>query len=227
MASKRPIIPEIIGDIIDSMRYTGTITLSVETSGLYTLTSVNTLTSNEVVSINSIDYVVTVIDENSFTIEAETGLDFTGLSWKALAPYYEYGTPKEVSNTLSKKINDIFVHQKYPLIWLLIDIKSSYTISGYTAPLDIVICNYTVPTYKAAERTEKNFEPILYPLLDRFERAVIDSKLVSVLSPEYSQIDHYYWGKEGIYGHDGNIFNDHIDAIEINDFNMKFNNLKC
>lgn len=230
MASRRPIIPEIIGEVVDSMRATGEITASVEDSEAYILTSVNSLVTNEVINIEDVDYVVTVIDESSFIARPDkfvSGLDFAGKSWKALAPYYEYGTPKEVSNTLSKKNNDIFTYQKYPLIWLVIDITANKDIVGYTAPLTIIICNWTQSEYKAAERTEKNFKPILYPLLDDFENALVDSKRTQLLSPEYRQVDHYYWGKDGIYGHEGNIFKDKIDAIEINNLEVRFNNLKC
>jgi hypothetical protein len=41
---------------------------------------------------------------------------------------------------------------------------------------------------------------------------------------EHQKYDRLYWGKQGLYGNSGNIFNDFIDAIEINELKFEILN---
>jgi len=36
----------------------------------------------------------------------------------------------------------------------------------------------------------------------------------------HDKIDRLFWGRSGLYGNEGNIFNDHLDAIEIQNLSL-------
>lgn len=213
---------DVFGDIVDAMRATGTITASSEVSGTYTLTSVNSFNAFESVKIDSIDYLIVSATSTEFVIEAATGLDFTGETWQALAPYYIYGHPLEVANRLSikgKNPKDKF--KKYPLIVLYQDFVEDHgdnTIFEYTVSPFVVIVNSTDKTYISEQRYENIFKPILYPLyynlIDKISKSPdiyenIKKKI------EHNKTDRLFWGAASNYGNTGLIFNDNLDAIEL------------
>lgn len=223
---KLPVIVREIGKVIDLLRSSGNITGSSEVSGKYTITSSDHgLKDFEVITIDSVDYVVNEVTTDTFVLNADTGIDFTGKTWKAKAPYYLFGHPLDIVNILKKR-NDsgTFQYQKYPLICLFQDFEEESTDYGVNARLQMLIVNSTKPEYVADDRYINNFEPILYPILEQFERALKVSKDVEFIDNNYSKTDKLYLGKNGIYGSDGNIFNDFLDAIEINNLNLKFKN---
>jgi len=134
--------------------------------------------------------------------------------------FYDYGAPNEIVNKLKLKSD---AATKYPLIWYMIDgsvkqeVGSKYTKCNCT----IIICNETSKDFSAAERYENNFIPILRPLYEglmaRFEKSLL------VRSPEryvHTYYENLFWGKEGLYGHTGNVFDDMLDAIIIE--NLQF-----
>ncbi len=144
---------------------------------------------------------------------------------KGITVFYEHGHPREIVNTLSKKSRGVAQYEKFPLIALFQDIDEVKTSVTTEASLNIIIANSTRPEYKASDRYINNFEPVLYPLLMQFEAAIRASKLVTYVDTEYDKIDRLYWGKNGLYGNEGNIFNDYIDAIEINNLKLRFKNI--
>ncbi len=222
---KMPVIVREFGYIVDMLKSFGTITESSENNGIYTLISVNHgLVSYEVIKIDDIDYVVSIIDADTFSIESETtGLDFTDFVWYAKAPYYEFGHPLEIVNTLSKKDRaEVYSYQKYPLIALFQDFPEEVTAVGVEVSLSLLIINITKPGYVASDRYTYNFEPVLYPIVQQLERALQLAKNVEVLSPDFGKKDLVYLGKEGTYTSEGNTFNDHLDAIEISNLKLRF-----
>lgn len=220
------VIVDVIDNIVNSIRETGTIITSVESPvGTYTCQSVNGLSSNDVIMINSIDYVIVSATSTEIVFEAETGIEFEGEAWSAKAPYYFYGHISEIVDKLSELTNGgILAYQKYPLIALFNDFEERKFEGGKSASLNLIIANLTIPTYVAKDRYDNNFKPVLYPLLYNFEKALLKSKSVETINFEYTKIDRLFWGKEGLYKNEGNIFNDFIDAIEINNLELKFKN---
>ena len=224
----KPVIVREFGKVVDMLRGSGTITTSYEVAGRYTIeSSGHGLNDYEVITIDSADYVVDNVTTDTFDINAHSSLDFTGLEWKEKAPYYEFGHPNDIVSVLAEKNKSgVYQYQKYPLIALFQDFSENNKESGMEASLNIIIANRTQPTYHANERYEKNFEPILYPIWEQLERALIISKNIQFLNKDdYTKIDRLYWGKQGLYGNEGNIFDDHIDAIEIQNLNLRFNTI--
>ncbi len=81
----------------------------------------------------------------------------------------------------------------------------------------------TSQDYTSDERYTNSFRPVLYPLYDLFIKHVINSGFFLNASSSltlHDKIDRVFWGKQGLYGVEGNIFNDHIDAIEIQNLSL-------
>lgn len=222
-----PVIVDNIGQMIDSMRSTGVITASNEIStGVYTIDSVNELNNDEYITIDSIDYKIESVTATTFNINAATGLDFIGLSWKSKAPYYQYGHIREIVKVISEKgKSKVLKYQKFPLIILPQDFEEDMQEMYSDATLDLIILNLTQPNYVAADRYENNFKPVLYPLYAKLKRAIDVSSYVDWVEPDHNKTDRLYWGNAGLYGNDGNIFNDWIDAVEINNLQLRFKNI--
>src|SRR5215217_6872485 len=105
--------------------------------------------------------------------------------------HYIYGHPLEVLNTLMLMSGD--------------------------ADLHFLIITGTNPNYTAPQREDFSFTPILHPIYGEFIEQIRKSGLFSFegSTPKpYERFDRLFWGKEGLYGVEGNIFNDNIDAIE-------------
>lgn len=149
-------------------------------------------------------------------------------SVEQIVPYYEYGVTNEVVNRLSiKGSNANLKNSRYPLLWYLIDgsVKEGVSFSGANRRVvdnvTIIICNKTDSKYSAKERYEKNFIPILRPLYEAFMYQLRRSTAVrSINNYQHSYYENLFWGRDGLYGHVGNIFNDMLDAIIIEDLSL-------
>lgn len=236
MAVDRDIFVDVFGEIVDEIRATGTITNSSEISGVYTITSTNTLSEDEYITILSVDYKVTNVSTSGFTITATTGIDFIGETWQALAPYYMYGHPLEIANRLNLKDRlAVEKFKKWPLIYLRTDVNQKhgeyknilYEIDAFT----IYIISPTISTYTTPERIENIFIPILYPLyntlLDKIELSRVIAR--NNIGISHNHYDRYGWGNETVYGNEGLIFNQYLDAMEIifNNTQVYKNNDTC
>lgn len=140
-------------------------------------------------------------------------------------PYFLHGHPLEIVQILSKKTSSRnFKFKKYPLIALFQDFNESISGDIRTASLNIVICTNTKNDYEASERYQDTFLNELYPIFDLFMKHFKRSPYIQTLpgNLSYTKIDRLYWGRTGLYGNEGNIFNDFIDAIEIQNLNASF-----
>lgn len=149
-------------------------------------------------------------------------------SEEQVIPFYEYGTALEVVNTLSLKTESSeHYDKKYPLIWFLI--KDSIRqevgfkranhrmVSGVT----IIFCTETSADYVASERFENTFIPVLRPLYDSFVHYLKKSTQVTSKNGfQHNYYENLFWGRDGLYGHEGNIFNDRLDAIIVDNLDL-------
>jgi len=223
------ILVEIFDNIIDNLRATGTIASFIVDNGYTTVNTVNSLKNGEVVTMESKDYVISNVKSTSFKV---LGTVLTAETWKAKAPYYLYGHPIELFNTLAEKDgNDTFKYQKYPLIFLWLDIDED--VNDYRTieeDIMIVIVTSTEQNYKALNRTENIFIPILHPLYDDLMKYIKRSMYVTSNEESDNKYHHkkkdkYYWGKEDVFGNMGNIGNDFLDAVVISGLNLEL--IKC
>lgn len=68
-------------------------------------------------------------------------------------------------------------------------------------------------------REVQTFEPILRPLATKFFD-VLESTGLKAIKDERSYKEHYFWGASDKDGYSGNLFNDYVDVIEINNLKL-------
>lgn len=214
-----PVIEDIISDVVDSIRATGTITNVVFDSGVSTITSVNSLTEGEVLVIGALEGKIKNVSGTEFQIEGDASLED---SWKSRAPYFIDGHLLDVNKQLAEKDGSDSPEKfkKYPLIVLEQDFEMDKLDGPMArASLNFVIVNYTKPGYTTEQRREFNFTPILDPLYDDFIAALDKFLGITILSEEWKVTRRYYWGSQ--FAAEANVFNDFLDAIEIKDIEIE------
>lgn len=155
---------------------------------------------------------------------------------KSLTPadcYFMDGTPWEIIQRLSEKDQSkTEKFKKYPLLALFHNIEETRDprIAIYAdIRLNLVICNHTERKFDAPDRREKNFIPVLWPLYKIFLENIRKSgyfELDFEMVP-HTKTDQYFWGRNGLYGMDGNIFNDYLDAVEIRNLQLSITTKTC
>lgn len=148
--------------------------------------------------------------------------------------HYEHGHPKEIIETLAQKDkSQAGRFDKYPVVALFQDFperNGEETGIQSEAVLHMIIASATKPDYKARDRYEYNFRPVLYPIYVELMRQIYLHRAFMVKGPDqirHTKIDRLYWGREGLWGNKGNIFNDWIDCIEIRDMRLRINQKLC
>jgi len=148
--------------------------------------------------------------------------------------YFQHGHPLEIVGKLkvmseAKSTKGL----RYPLVALFRDFneRKGFEVGiASEADLNLIIATRTEPTYDSDKRKAESFKAVLHPILEALEKQIlIDGRsfLTSGTGLGYTQIDRYFWGRESIYGVDGNIFNDYIDCVEIRNLNLKFKTPNC
>lgn len=121
---------------------------------------------------------------------------------------------------------------RFPMVALLRDFPESKgnEVGIATEPtITLLICTRTEPTYNTQKRKEISFKPVLHPIWEELEKQINFAKEfnTSGLGLNYTQIDHYFYGRESIYGKEANIFTDFIDCVEIRNLNLKTKFTNC
>lgn len=129
---------------------------------------------------------------------------------------YQYGYIEELNETLKQyEADPVKFEQKFPLVWLAEPFdteRGDKEVYGESNP-DIFIINTTTKTWKAKERMDNNYKPILYPiyrsLLDQLVLSVVFNH-VSVDSIPHKVTKGYYWGEA-----QKSVLNDTVDCLKI------------
>lgn len=144
--------------------------------------------------------------------------------------HFLWGHPLEIVETLQGyTAHDTLKYEKFPLIALYTDIPVDKQGAGDydVAVLRIIIANSTERNLTSPERENINFLPILYPIYQLFLHELNLSNVFSMVDDtqdlQHRVTERYYWGKQGLYGNVGNVFNDFVDAIEIENLRLKIN----
>jgi len=149
--------------------------------------------------------------------------------------FFKFGTARELSESLIQLgKTDSGKTKKYPLIYMFVDVREPVGFVGNYEQLSLrlAIINFTKPTFKAEERLENNFKPILLPIYREFLRQLTLSGDMflgasAVENISHTMIKRYYWGTEVQESHDGNPFPDFIDGIEIDNLQLKHYLTRC
>lgn len=138
---------------------------------------------------------------------------------------YQHGHPREIVETLQEMSNNPeTTEKKYPLIALFQDFPERKGLAqGTQLKLNLIIATLTNRELKAADRYAQSFNPVLIPIYDLFLAKIAKSSFFRETEPSkivHTKYDRMFWGRSGLYGNQGNIFNDFIDCIEIVDLNL-------
>lgn len=151
----------------------------------------------------------------------------TKLASKDIAVSFQFGTLREIVDNLNTltSVNA----KKYPLIALIEPFRQQKGIYGINtkARLRLLIATYTEKNLKADERLASNFKPVLFPIYDAFLAEIKRSESFSAEEIKHTLINHFEIGRESLSGYDGSVFNDHIDAIEIQDLELNVKKIQC
>jgi len=137
---------------------------------------------------------------------------------------YHYGHYQEIVNTFKEATHlETVKFEQFPAICLFQDIveKHSTTTTEREASLHLLIITDTDRSFTAPTRYTNTFKPILIPLYELFMAKLECYGDVQITADNYDYAELLYFGKKGLYGNEGNIFNDFIDAIEINNLTIK------
>lgn len=147
---------------------------------------------------------------------------------------YQYGHFRELIVTLAQWDTDpSFQQQKYPLIYLVQDFREQRgKLAGVYADvsLNIIICHQTLAEYKATDRMANVFKTVLYPIYYSFIRQLAKHNLTFAASPDlipHDKWDRTYWGTSGMGGNDKTMLNDFVDAIDIQNLQLKIDYQPC
>jgi len=161
-------------------------------------------------------YILT--DEMATIVEAvKTALELSELN-------YQYGFVNELNETLKQYETDpTKFYKKFPLVW----VEEPYdTVRGNaawygTVNPNIYIINSTDKTWKASERMENNYKPVLLPIYMELLEQIVISPVFSEQAAEL--IEHkvtngYYWGED-----QKSVLNDAVDCIKIGSLKLRIN----
>jgi hypothetical protein len=139
---------------------------------------------------------------------------------------YQHGYVDELKETLVQYgKTEKFSKKKYPLVWLV----EPFTVErgdigwyGTTKDLRIFIIAPTDKDYKAQQRIDTVFKPVLYPiyreLLEQFALTVIFKQVIVDTLP-HNVTNRYFWGEE-----QQKIIGDIFDCMELSNIRIKIAN---
>lgn len=140
---------------------------------------------------------------------------------------YLWGHPIEIIENLRyMSLDPTIAADKYPLIALFTDISETKgKDSGYESDvsLHLIIAINTLKRYSSEERLLNNFIPFLYPIYFQLLKSIAQSPNFHPAiwqNLEHEKSDRFFWGKNGLYLNTGNVFDDLLDVIEIQNLKL-------
>jgi len=132
---------------------------------------------------------------------------------------FKYSTPIEWVNELTQLTKSNNIKFKYPFCFIN-SMKVTYNYNTVTIN-ELVFATLSGQNYTSEQRDMYTMKPILWNLVNILKSSLQDSPLVNLYDVNFDVKPHYFYGKSGLYGGVGNVFNDHVDAIEINNLKLR------
>ncbi len=143
---------------------------------------------------------------------------------------FQYGHKKELIETLIQMDqNPDNQANKYPLVYLVQDFSEERgkAVGQYAeVSLNVIIAHSTRNDHKITDRMTKVFKPVLYPIYYQFMKFLAAHPMVNVINSDmipHKKTDRSYWGRNAVGGTDALKLNDYVDAIEIENLQLKIN----
>lgn len=227
---------DIIKDIVDAMKPTVSVVVG-SGSGTHTVTGFTRtdlyFVGEKMKFIGTLPSItsyctISAIDSNTrITITTSDAIAPSKGNSGTLQPVinFLYGHGTEIINDLNDMLkNATYAKQRFPVVCLFLDNKERIENDGFQSTVTLrrlVIATDTDRNYSSAQRKAANFDVILNPLYELFISRLYWSTGVQSDYPKHERWERYFWGKEGLYGNTASIFNENIDAIEINNLELK------
>jgi hypothetical protein len=164
--------------------------------------------------------VLSVIQANETAVFGETNIQQIGYSKSSFDELIETLSQKDGSS--SERFN------KYPLIHLVRDFSEERgELLGVYAgvSLNLVIIHQTQMTYKITDRENQVFKPVLYPIYYELINQLEKSRWTLDTGDDclrHRKTDRAFWGNRNLTGQ-ANKLNDYVDAIEVQNLQLKIN----
>lgn len=148
--------------------------------------------------------------------------------------FFDKGHYNEVVRNLTMKVDSPAKPKRYPLVWLVMDMKETLNPRlGIYADIDVhlIFAMDTDINYTLDQRVTNNFIPVLYPIFQELLNQIEDcsffnNSLNSLMKCE--KWDRPYWGGQDSQGNgQANIFNDFIDAIQVKSLRLSVKKQFC
>jgi len=168
-----------------------------------------------------VDIIADVVAKMNTSLAASPVDNYTAVN-------YYYGHLAEIRQTfIQGTTNQSIKRDMFPAVILLQDFpeKTNRKEHRREVTVKILILTDTEQKFIASERYANTFTPILYPLEDLFFTKLESSNEVSGYDTDYTRTDRLKWGT--LKGEEGTAtwyFADFIDAIEIENLNIKIIN---
>lgn len=134
---------------------------------------------------------------------------------------YQYGYIEELNETLNQWENDPAKYQiKFPLVWLAepFDTNASGSNDYDQAELNLFIINQTKSEWKAKDRMDLNFKPIIYPIYSELLNQITLSNVFTEMDPakiSHRRTNRYYFGENK-----QSVLNDKVDCMRISQLKL-------
>jgi hypothetical protein len=166
---------------------------------------------------NNPEYILT--DEMATVVTAvKTALSIAVLN-------YQFGYVMELNETLKQyEADPSKFDKKFPLVWLAEPysiIRGQKNIYGI-ADVDLFIINTTNKEWKATERMDNNYKPVIFPIYRQLLQEIVNSPVFDKISQadmQHSITKGYYWGEA-----QQSVLNDAVDCLKIGSLKLRINN---
>ena len=229
----RPVV-DIIGDVITAMKplFTDAVltvnpSYGVNVAGV-SKSDIDKLFVGERVKLtfsSTVYGTIRSIAADSFIVDCE--IQKTAPSAISVVLNYHYGHLLEIKNIFQQATAKASLKlEQFPAIILVQDFPEATDRKQHTreATLRIIILTDSKQSYIASERYTNIFKAKLYPLEDLFLTQLDRSNEISGYDQGFTRWDRLFWGRAAGEGTASNIFNDYIDAIELENLKIKILN---
>lgn len=149
--------------------------------------------------------------------------------------HYIFGPRIEIIETLTQKSkSNEYKFKKYPLVCLFTDIEEPMGFVGEYSDLrlNLAIIYGTKDTFKAEQRLENNFKPVIMPIYHALMNEISIRGNAFLGTSDIQNIKHtatrrYFWGTESIGGPSENVIHDFVDGLDIKNLQLKYYLNRC
>ena len=224
---------DIFSEIVDRIRDVYDITSFTLVGNTYTFVteSLGSMLVNDYITILGNDYIVVSTNQATYEFSVISDIDISAADfWKAKKPYFDYEKILGEANILLEKTKSpVYRLQKYPLVFFALDIEQNREADQISMSdinnLTVYILTSTNHNSKYATwRLENTFKPILIPIYEKLIESFRNHQNIFAknhLIP-HTYTERYFLGTEA---QNQNVFNDFVDAIQLNFKSLSLVNL--